>query len=107
MVNPYVWFEREITAVLKGAEVDLVDLPKSHEHMLGCPFSSKAEECNCEIVLAACVKGVQEGAYDFPFCYSCMNYIDREMCWCGSGKDGHGYLDGHSFVPMGCDCSRA
>ena len=39
-------------------------------------------------------------------CPRCKNEIDIETCGCGSGKSGHPYDLGHSFVPMGCDCSR-
>ena len=41
-----------------------------------------------------------------PVCPRCKNEIDPESCWCGSGKSGHPYDLGHSFVPMGCDCGR-
>lgn len=42
-----------------------------------------------------------------PICPYCKNEIDPDSCWCGSGKSGHPYDLGHSFVPMGCDCSRS
>jgi hypothetical protein len=38
-------------------------------------------------------------------CPYCKQEIDPEVCWCGDLIKGHGY-DGHSPVPMGCDCGR-
>jgi hypothetical protein len=38
-------------------------------------------------------------------CDGCGNEIDPDVCGCGGLRDdGH---DGHSFIPMGCDCYRA
>ena len=39
-------------------------------------------------------------------CRGCWGVVDYTTCWCGSPVDGHGYWDGHSAVPMGCDCLR-
>lgn len=39
-------------------------------------------------------------------CAGCQRSIDPATCWCGSPVDGHGYGDGHSAVPMGCECHR-
>ncbi len=39
-------------------------------------------------------------------CPGCGNEIDPDCCGCGSPMDGHTMLDGHSPVPMGCDCMR-
>lgn len=41
-----------------------------------------------------------------PRCAGCQRSIDPATCWCGSPVDGHGYGDGHSAVPMGCECHR-
>lgn len=41
-------------------------------------------------------------------CEGCGKEIDPEICWCGEYVEGHGYgADGHSAIPMGCDCGRA
>lgn len=37
-------------------------------------------------------------------CDGCGQEIDPETCGCGSPID-H-YPDGHSPIPMGCDCGR-
>lgn len=37
-------------------------------------------------------------------CEGCGNEIDPETCGCGSRID-HPW-DGHSPIPMGCDCGR-
>lgn len=37
-------------------------------------------------------------------CEGCGNEIDPETCGCGSPID-H-FPDGHSPIPMGCDCMR-
>lgn len=39
-------------------------------------------------------------------CLRCGNEIDPHVCWCGDERSQHSYYDGHSFVPMGCDCGR-
>jgi hypothetical protein len=39
-------------------------------------------------------------------CPKCGNEIDPDVCWCGDYIKGHGHYDGHSPVPMGCDCGR-
>jgi hypothetical protein len=39
-------------------------------------------------------------------CPGCKNEIDPELCWCGDAIGRHSYHDGHSPVPMGCDCGR-
>lgn len=41
-----------------------------------------------------------------PHCTSCGNSIDPDVCWCGDYAKSHSGYDGHSFVAMGCDCSR-
>ena len=41
-----------------------------------------------------------------PICSGCKQKIDPDVCWCGDSYKNHGY-DGHSFVPMGCNCARA
>lgn len=33
--------------------------------------------------------------------------IDPEICGCGDGMKDHGYYDGHSPLPMGCNCLRS
>lgn len=42
-----------------------------------------------------------------PKCGGCGQEIDPEVCGCGSSRQGHGWGDGHPFIPMGCDCMRA
>lgn len=43
-----------------------------------------------------------------PVCDGCGREIDPETCGCGSARVGHSYeLDGHPFIPMGCDCYRS
>jgi len=41
-------------------------------------------------------------------CPGCNQEIDPETCGCGASRVGHGdpMDEGHSFVPMGCDCAR-
>lgn len=39
-------------------------------------------------------------------CVGCGNRILPDVCGCGSDLKGHGFDDGHPFVPMGCDCLR-
>ena len=39
-------------------------------------------------------------------CDGCGQEVDWSTCWCGGAIDGHGYAEGHSPVPMGCDCFR-
>ena len=39
-----------------------------------------------------------------PLCKGCGKQIDTEWCWCGSSVASHGMGDGHSPVPMGCEC---
>lgn len=38
-------------------------------------------------------------------CPGCAGHIDPDVCGCGEGRDV--VHDGHSFVPMGCSCSRS
>lgn len=40
-----------------------------------------------------------------PICDRCGCAFDSTTCWCGDGE--HASHDGHYFVPMGCNCSRA
>lgn len=47
---------------------------------------------------------VEEGPR--PKCSGCGQEIDPDVCGCGSSRQGHGWGDGHSFIPMGCDCMR-
>lgn len=37
-------------------------------------------------------------------CPTCNFQVDPDYCWCGAEREGHGYVDGHSFIPMGCRC---
>jgi len=39
-------------------------------------------------------------------CTYCHQEVDLTTCGCGSPMEDHGILDGHSAVPMGCDCLR-
>lgn len=42
-----------------------------------------------------------------PLCWGCGNEIDPDCCGCGDPKENHNdWMQGHSFVPMGCDCMR-
>ena len=38
-------------------------------------------------------------------CESCKNIIDPTTCGCGGPID-HSELDGHSPIPLGCNCGR-
>ena len=38
-------------------------------------------------------------------CPGCHHEIDPDICWCGGFMATHG-CEGHSPVPMGCDCGR-
>lgn len=44
------------------------------------------------------------GTRDREFCAGCGQEIDPETCGCGDSID-H-YPDGHSPIPMGCECGR-
>lgn len=39
-------------------------------------------------------------------CAACGNEIDPAVCWCGDSM-GVNLHDGHTPIPMGCDCGRA
>lgn len=41
-------------------------------------------------------------------CPGCGQLCDMDCCWCGDTREAHmmGAHQEHSFVPMGCDCSR-
>jgi len=40
-------------------------------------------------------------------CRGCGEEIDPGVCWCGMQPDAHNpWYDGHSPVPMGCQCGR-
>lgn len=41
-------------------------------------------------------------------CRGCLQKIDPDTCWCGASRKYHGNVmdEGHSFVPMGCNCLR-
>lgn len=41
-----------------------------------------------------------------PRCAGCGNIIDPDVCGCGDSIDGRMVHDGHTAVPMGCDCFR-
>lgn len=54
------------------------------------------------------VIGIEQSLEDAtgPFCSSCGNSIDPDVCWCGDYALHHSGYEGHHFVAMGCDCSR-
>lgn len=37
-------------------------------------------------------------------CQGCGKEIDPDVCWCGDEIDRHTGYEGHSPVPMGCEC---
>lgn len=43
-------------------------------------------------------------SHKFLTCPECGKEIDPETCWCGIEIDKHTMGDGHSPVPMGCEC---
>ena len=59
--------------------------------------------CNCDsIKLESTPCPVHD--LNIFMCPSCLYRIDPDYCWCGEGRENHGYRDGHSFIPMGCQC---
>jgi hypothetical protein len=59
--------------------------------------------CNCDsIKLESTPCPVHD--LNISICPSCNCQIDADICWCGEYKEGHGYQDGHSFIPVGCKC---
>jgi len=58
------------------------------------------------VALPVLRKEVLDRPKDEPtICPGCKQEIDPDTCWCGDLMKGHSY-DGHSPVPMGCDCGR-
>lgn len=41
-------------------------------------------------------------------CSGCNQQINEKLCWCGIDIEYHdsSYIEGHSFIPIGCDCYR-
>lgn len=39
-------------------------------------------------------------------CPKCEARIDPEVCYCGTPINEHSGLDGHTAVPMGCECHK-
>lgn len=39
-------------------------------------------------------------------CENCCSYIASDLCWCGQTAEEHSAWNGHTFVPMGCNCQR-
>ncbi len=51
-----------------------------------------------------------DGKCESPeICPGCQNEIDPEVCGCGTAayRYGNPMDEGHTFVPLGCDCMRA
>ena len=44
--------------------------------------------------------------FSSPVCSGCGLEFDPDCCWCGTALDQHGGDEGHSFVPMGCECGK-
>ena len=63
-------------------------------------------ECNCKAIKLESTPCPVHDLNIF-YCPSCKYQIDPDYCWCGEGKENHGYRDGHSFIPMGCQCGFA
>lgn len=45
-----------------------------------------------------------QGQTNHASCPKCGEPIDPGTCWCGEPEQGHGYQNGHSFIPVGCKC---
>lgn len=41
---------------------------------------------------------------EWQTCRGCWKEIDSDVCWCGDEIDRHTGYEGHSPVPMGCEC---
>lgn len=42
---------------------------------------------------------------EWQTCRGCGREIDPDVCWCGDEIDRHTGYEGHSPVPLGCECS--
>ena len=64
--------------------------------------------CNCDGIKTIDMPCPIHDVIDaLPQCPACNCQIDPDYCWCGEGRENHGYRDGHSFIPMGCRCGFA
>jgi hypothetical protein len=53
-------------------------------------------------------KNLPEPSVHRPVCPECGHEVDPEVCWCGTDAKNHdAHEQGHSFIPMGCECGRA
>ena len=41
---------------------------------------------------------------EWQTCQGCGKEIDPDVCWCGDELGKHTGYEGHSPVPMGCEC---
>lgn len=74
-----------------------------------CKDVSFADRCNAlELVLAHLQARIEQTqpVKAKTFCGGCGNEVDPSVCGCGDSIDGTNH-DGHSPVPMGCDCMRS
>lgn len=61
-----------------------------------------------DLTLAACGDPASPLPANLVMCRGCKQEVDPNVCGCGGlAKDHDTAIDGHPFVPIGCDCYRS